>query len=58
LGVLEKLAAPVPVEALIESLRRRLPERLLQADLAALQVGLETGRRRRPRRAANPRRSP
>jgi 2-oxoglutarate ferredoxin oxidoreductase subunit gamma len=58
LGVLEKLAAPVPVEALIESLRRRLPERLLQADLAALQVGLETGRRPRPRRAANRRRSP
>ena len=58
LGVLERMAAPVPVEALLESLRRRLPERLLQANLAALRVGLEAGRRPRRRRAANPRRSP
>lgn len=58
LGVLQKMAAPVPVEALIESLHRRLPERLLQANLAALQVGLQTGRRPRRRGAANPCPSP
>jgi len=58
LGALEKIAALVPVEALLESLRRRLPERLLQANLAALRVGLETGRRPRGRGAANRRLSP
>jgi len=58
LGVLERMAAPVPAEALLESLRRRLPERLLQANLAALRVGLEAGRRPRRRGTANLRPSP